>query len=97
MRQFAIVTLALFAGCMAPVDTSRWRSEVAFAGDVKLGGCCVANLDPARPGNEIAVVGADGSVTLIARNGDRWESERIAQLPGEMVPVSYTHLTLPTR
>jgi hypothetical protein len=76
--------LALLVSCAAPPELS-WRAQVAMTAPAKLGGCCVGDLDPLRPGEEIAAVGIQGEVYLVRRHPDGWDHETIARLPGEMI------------
>ena len=73
----------------AATGALTWMEEVAFDAGVKLGGCVVADVDPTRPGNEIAVVASTGAVFLVYREPTGgWGSEQIAELPGEMIQIA---------
>ncbi len=52
---------------------------------MKLGGCAVGDLNPDVLGPEIAVVSEAGDVFVLTRRGGRWDADRIAKLPGEMI------------
>jgi len=74
-----VVSAGLFAG------SSPFSVEIAFQGPSKLGGCAVGDLDPSRPGEEIAVLASSGDVFLVARSDAGWASRRIFRAPGELI------------
>lgn len=87
----AALLVATSSACRAnrPAGAITWIEEVAFETDAKLGGCVVADVDPTRPGNEIAVVASTGEVFVVFHDPDAgWQSERIAELPGEMIQIA---------
>ena len=80
-----LLALAL-ASCASTSGRARtWHQETAADLGGKLGGCVVADLDPALPGNEIAVVAGDGGVHLIWRDGEAWRHRRPHTLEGEAI------------
>lgn len=64
---------------------SGWKTEIAFQAPDKLGGCAVGDLDPTKPGNEIAAVSRDGRFWIVARKGDGWSAEEVFRTEGEMI------------
>lgn len=84
MITVSIFLAAMLVGC-SPAGSSGWQVETALDGGGKLGGCDVGDLDSARSGNEIGVVAADGTVTLVYRDGSGWGSEKIGTAAGEMI------------
>lgn len=62
-----------------------WRAEVVFQAPDKLGGCAIGDVDPTRPGLEIAAVSRNGDVWVLGREGDAWTAERVGTTPGEMI------------
>ena len=57
MRAVVLVLCLVASGCSSAGDADAgWETLVALETDAKLGGCVVADLDPAVPGCEIAVV-----------------------------------------
>ena len=62
-----------------------WTAELAFEPGVKLGGCAAGDLLAWRPGEEIAVVSAEGAVHLVYRDGETWRSRLLFQTPGELI------------
>lgn len=92
-RANLLVLAPLAVSCAATSPDPWWQETAADLGG-KLGGCVVADLDPALPGNEIAVVAGDGGVHLLWRDGHRWrhrrphntEGESIQCVAGELLP-----------
>ncbi len=83
MRPTLLVALLLpLTSCSV---TSTWTARVATEAGAKLGGCAVGDLDPSRPGPEIAAVANTGEVWIATRTGDAWLGQTIANLPGEMI------------
>ena len=62
-----------------------WKTEVVFTAPAKLGGLDVGDLDPDRPGDEIATVCLSGQMFLISRGADGWKGELMVEVPGEMI------------
>lgn len=87
MRPLALFALTLLAACTSSSTRVGWWQETAADLGGKLGGCVVADLDPALPGNEIAVVGGDGGVHLIWRGPDGWQQRRPHTTEGESIQV----------
>lgn len=77
-----------WAGADPPRRASRWHTEVVFKTEGKLNGVVVADLDPARPGDEIAAVGESGAVFLAWREGNAWKHAEIARTHGELISVA---------
>ncbi len=83
------------AGCAhSPIEekTVSWNQETAYEGSTKLGGCTVGDLDPDRPGQEIAVVAGNGDVILVFLDQGEWQSETVDHLPGEMIQCAAGNL-----
>jgi len=85
----AVPALALLA-CAAtepapPAAHQDWLQETALASEGRWNACAVADLDPTRPGNEIAVVGGDGRVVLLARVAGAWQASELGRLAGEPI------------
>jgi hypothetical protein len=92
MMRVTPLLLVLIAGLSACQTSNRpgdadWISEVAFDLEeaVNLGGCCIGDLDPDFPGNEIAVVTAKGEIHLIRATPEGWTSRLLGEVPGEMI------------
>lgn len=85
MRTALAIGGLLAFGCQSMGSGSGWRSETVADLGVKLGGCAIGDLDPERPGNEIAVVGASGAIWVVSRDGESWSHELVAQTPGELI------------
>lgn len=79
------VLLLLLAACAAAPGSSEWERSVLLATGSKLGGCAIGDLDPARPGLEIAAVAENGDVWVAWREGDEWRGEVAAHVGGEMI------------
>jgi hypothetical protein len=60
------------------LDGGTWRERLLFRDDALLHGVCVGDLDGARPGNEVLVVGFSGKATMLFREGDTWGAETAA-------------------
>lgn len=65
-----------------------WSVELAAELGEKLGGVTLADLDPAAPGLEIAVVGESGRLWSLAFRGGAWSATQLARLPGEGIVVA---------
>jgi hypothetical protein len=63
----------------------RWTVEVAFTAPAKLGGCVIAEVDPARDGREVVTVSSSGQIFAIGRARGRWTAEVMAEAGGEMI------------
>lgn len=87
MRRLLLWTAALGvpATSCAGQQASRFQARVILTAPAKLGGCASGDLFPARPGDELAAVCADGGVYVAWRAEEDWASERVLGLPGEMV------------
>lgn len=57
-----------------------WESEEILRDTDLIHGVCIADLDPARPGNEILLVGFSEKATMVFRDGARWVAEPAAAL-----------------
>lgn len=79
----AALTLAL-VGCGSD-SRPRWEIEIAYAGDVKLGGCAIGDADPDSAGNEIVAVSERAEAILLRRGRIGWTHEVLAHLRGELV------------
>jgi hypothetical protein len=62
-----------------------WKATVVLEAPDKLSGCAIGDLDPRRPGNEIAAVCGNGEVYVVHRDGDAWKKEVVAHTPGEPI------------
>ena len=85
-----LLPLTLLACGEAPVvdpadAEAAWSGTIAYEAGVKLGGCDVGDLDPTKPGNEIAAVAVDGGIHLIHHDGEGWHGAQIAKAEGEMI------------
>jgi hypothetical protein len=83
MKWYGVLVLALLGGCEE--TETRPVAETAFDAPVPLNGCCVHDLDPRYPGNEIVAVGLDGFVFVVHREGDGWKHEVIGRTEGEVL------------
>jgi hypothetical protein len=61
------------------------KSEILFETEHALGGAAIGDLDPDKPGNEVAVVNSAGEVWLVGRGEDGWQPERIYKGDGELI------------
>ena len=79
--------LALLAACggTGTGNAGKWTATVALEAPDKLSGCDIGNLDPRRPGNEIAAVCGNGEVYVVHRDGDAWRHEVVARTQGEPI------------
>ena len=68
-----------------PLVHPDWLQQTALAIDGRWNGCAVGDLDPTRPGQEIAVVGGDGRVVLVARVEGAWQASELGRLDGEPI------------
>jgi hypothetical protein len=68
-----------------PGGAAAWERTVLLSTGTKLGGCAIGDLDPERPGDEIAVVAGNGEVWIASRAGDRWTGSAVARVGGEMI------------
>jgi len=68
-----------------PGGPEGWRAEVVFTAPAKLGGLDVGDLDPDRPGDEIATVCLSGQMFLVSRGADGFKGELMVEVPGEMI------------
>lgn len=57
-----------------------WAIEEIHRDTDLIHGVCIADLDAARPGNEILLVGFSGKATMVFRHGGGWTSEPAANL-----------------
>lgn len=64
---------------------ATWRTEIAFEAAEKFGGCAIGELDPSKPGNEIAVVAGSGNIYIVGREGDGWSAVTVPAPAGEMI------------
>jgi len=65
-----------------------WTADVVIAGDAKLRSCAIGDVLPDRRGNEIVVVGTDGTVLIAYRDRAQWKHERIHRAAGPLVGVA---------
>lgn len=63
-------------------------AEIALEIDDRLDSCAIADLDPARAGNEIVVSTSRGPVLVLHREGETWRHELAFDAPGEMIQVA---------
>lgn len=102
LRVSCLLALLVLATACGHFENRRshvdWIQEVAFAlpEPVNFGGCCIGDLDPEAPGQEIAVVDAEGVVRLILAGKEGWEVRHLGQVPGEMIQCAAGDL-LPER
>jgi len=89
MNKLMIATLfcALIVACSPSQESSEFafQSETVLDAETKLGGCAAGDLDPDRPGDEIAALSVDGTVYLAWREGGAWEYAEIGQADGELI------------
>lgn len=86
MKRAPILALLAFPACAGPGDgESSWNVQTIFETGAKLGSCAVGDLDPARPGNEVAVVASTGEVFIVHRDGEGWGFDAVGSLGGEMI------------
>jgi hypothetical protein len=52
---------------------------------MRLSGCAIGDLDPAKEGSEIAAVAESGEVFLVRRTTEGWKGEKVATLPGAAI------------
>jgi hypothetical protein len=78
-------TIAVLSACSTTEVEPPWREAVVFDAGEKLGGCALGDLDPNRAGDELAVVAGSGAVWMIAYEEGAWISEKVGDLPGEMI------------
>lgn len=64
---------------------SGWQAEVLFESEHGLGGAAIGDLDPEGPGNEVAVVSANGEAWMVKRSSNGWASEQIYRGDGELI------------
>lgn len=100
MRTAFLVSALALVPCLAPSPVAaepprpgkRWRVETAIPSDReaprKFNGVVVADLDPDRPGLEIAAVASSGAVVLAWREGPAWKHAEIARAHGELIQVA---------
>jgi len=79
--------LATLAACggSGTGGAGAWTATVVLEAPDKLSGCDIGDLDPRRPGNEIAAVCGNGEVYVVYRDGDAWRHEVIARTQGEPI------------
>ncbi len=63
-------------------DGERWTSERIFEDSALIHGVCVGEFDASHAGDEILLVGFSMQAHLATAQGDGWNVEPIAQLPG---------------
>jgi hypothetical protein len=69
-------------------EREGWIAGVVADLGEKLGGCAVGDMDPALPGDEIAVAGVSGRIWLVSVSDGRWQAQLIGQAKGEMIQVA---------
>ncbi len=82
------LALLLLAACGGKGDggSGAWQATVVLEAPAKLSGCDIGDIDPRRPGNEIAAVGGNGEVYVVHRDGDAgWKHEVVARTQGEPI------------
>ncbi len=86
MRRTVLLPAATALACLACVSTDEpqmdWEQREAFRHTTELGGCAAGDLDPERPGDELAVACASGEVFFIWAAGGGWRSELVFHTGG---------------
>jgi len=90
MLKLAWILTATTAACSTDAGAHdardrAWTTETALDAGTKLGGCVGGDLIEDSPGDEIAVVAGDGTAYVVRRAADRFESEIVARMAGEMI------------
>ncbi len=87
----AFLLFPLLAGCTS-VGAPSWTQETLYAGETKLGGCAVADLDPEVPGEEVAAVDSEGRILILYCGKKPVRSTVAADLPGELIQCAVGNL-----
>jgi len=82
-----VLVATLLASCGGGRESDGgWDARVVFTAPDKIGGLDIGDLDPDRPGLEIACVLRTGAAYLVGRRTDgKWSGEEIAVVGGEML------------
>jgi hypothetical protein len=62
-----------------------WQQDIAHEAKAPAQGCALGDLEPGRPGDEIAVACANGEILVLAPRGGGWTSDLVYQAEGEML------------
>lgn len=85
MCVLAALLILLVPSRFATAQAPMWQPEILLESEHGIGGVAIGDLDPARPGNEIAAVNEAGEVWLIRRATVGWQCERIHRSGGEFI------------
>jgi len=83
-----LASLLLTAGWLPAQRGIPWIAEVVLEQDMTLRDCAVGDVLPDRPGDEIVVVGSDGTVRIAYRDRVRWKHEVVHRAAGALVRVA---------